>query len=93
MFLPLFEFNIKNFEYNENQYTEEKIVQIVSKIEHSIFDKNFTYFSKPHIDHKEELNENSDLNNSADKMEEEYLDEDDNNHKNGKKVIILYIYI
>ena len=84
MFLPLFEFNIKNFEYNENQYTEEKIVQIVSKIEHSIFDKNFTYFSKPHI---EDLNENSDLNNSAVKIEEEDLDEDDNNHnKNVKNV-------
>ena len=51
IFIPLLEIQSKTIEYNENISKEDRIVKIVSKIEHSIFDKNFTYFANPNKEH------------------------------------------
>jgi len=50
IFIPLLEIQSKTIDYNENILKEDRIVKIVSKIEHSIFDKNYTYFAHPNKD-------------------------------------------
>lgn len=85
IFVPLLEIQHKIVEFNENVSKEEKIVKIISKIEHSIFDKNYTYFSCPETDETVRSNEN--LNNEqadfANKNgnEQKIVEENDKNKK------------
>lgn len=69
----MLEIQPKIIEYNENLAREDRIVKIVSKIEHSIFDKNFTYFANPN---KETL-----LENSENQEKETEIDHNNNNNK------------
>ena len=59
IFIPLLEIESKTIEYNEHISKEDRIVKIVSKIEHSIFDKNYTYFANPNKEQlpEQEINE------------------------------------
>lgn len=75
----MLEIQAKTIEYNEINSNEERIVKIVSKIEHSIFDKNFTYFANPG---KEQMNENSQIDtNEKNDGNNKNLDENEGENK------------
>ena len=84
IFVPLLEIQPKTIEYNENLAKEERIVKIVSKIEHSIFDKNFTYFANPNKECLDKTQENPEKtpnsHNSEGDPEHHKKDGHNNNH-------------
>lgn len=87
IFVPLLEIQPKIVEFNENVSKEERIVKIISKIEHSIFDKTYTYFSCPEADENIKSNENlnneqtDNVNKNENDNEQKIVEENEKNKK------------